>query len=247
MKYLSLLIILFFPVIVFSQEINNSEINSRILPVIWFSKLEPESGDTLKIYSLIQNNSGQNYSGNAIFYVNNNEVARHPFVSNTDILKTISTDWKVTPGTHEIQVKITTNLDDDKKLVAYETDKSLLTVKTNITKEDIKDKVADTTEKIFDKTDNLANNLSNKLDQYKKSDTENFNFSEIVKDVKSKVLGASAVDGEEVNNKSIKEIAGNTLDSAWNVIIDSLKFLINNWKWSLAGLLVLYLLYRFFL
>ena len=45
------------------------QINARIMPLIWYSTLSINEGDSIKIYAAIQNNSGTTFTGNAVFYV----------------------------------------------------------------------------------------------------------------------------------------------------------------------------------
>ncbi len=246
-KYILILIsaIIINTSIVFAEP---EQINARILPTIWYSDLNIKEGDTVKVFAGIQNNSNTNWTGNAVFLVDNVEIAKQAFTSNSDTLKDISANWKVSSGTHDIQVKITANnLPEGKTLVAYETNKSTLSVNINITKEDVKEKINDTAVKVLDKTNSLAEVLAEKLDDYKKPDTEKIKISELIDGVKGKVLGTTTQSKAQKDDFSIGKFAGNAFDSAWNVVIDTFKFLINNWKWSLAGLLVLYLLYKFFL
>ncbi|MEK7184640.1 MAG: hypothetical protein AAB683_00695 [Patescibacteria group bacterium] len=247
MKYLILFLIsLLLPISIFAQEIEKGKVNARILPTIWFSTLDLKEGESVKIYAGIQNNSGVDFSGTAVFNVDDKEISRSTFNSSSETLKTISASWKTISGTHDIQVKISTNLSGNKTLVEYDTNVSTISIDKNITKDYVKDKIIDTADKVVLKTDSITENLVSKIDKYKKPVEDKLDITGTVKNLKNSVFGTST--GKVIDSdKSIGNFFSNAFDSAWNIVIDTFKFLISHWKWSLGGVLLLYLIYKIFL
>src|ERR1035437_1127949 len=104
------------------------QINARILPLVWYSTLSINDGDSIKIYAGIQNNSGVNFTGVATFFVDDKEISNSPFSSTADSLKDVFVNWVANPGSHNVQVKIVTSLSSDKTLVSSESDKSSINI-----------------------------------------------------------------------------------------------------------------------
>ncbi len=242
------------PINVFAQDASSTptKINARILPTVWYSTLSVNDGDSIKIYSAIQNNSGINFTGNATFYVDDKEISKVPFSSTVDNLKDISTSWLANPGDHSIQVKISTSLSADKTLVSYETDKSTVSITRKITPEVVQEVAMNTANSIVSNTDNLATALADKIESYKNpvvsgdSSVNTTNSKGDVKKVgsitskKGSVLGTST--GPVSNSVSSGD---NTTESVFNMVLDALAFLVRNWKWTLGILFVLFLIFKF--
>ena len=73
---------------------------------IWYSKLSPEEGETVKIYSALWNGSDKTIEGRVVFYDKEIILAEKPFVVEGSSVKVISADWKVSIGEHIIKAKI---------------------------------------------------------------------------------------------------------------------------------------------
>lgn len=220
------------------------QINARILPLIWYSTLSINDGDSVKIYAGIQNNSGIDFTGTATFYVDDKNISDSPFTSLNDSLKDVSANWAVEPGSHNIQVKIATSLPPDKTLVSYESAKSSINITRKITQEVIKDTVINTISYVISKIDEVAVPLVNKIEGLKKpiddDTTENTTIqnADVYNPTQKKndaVLGAStsSIPNSKTNN--------NKTNSIFNKAVDGLAFLVKNWLWTL-GVIVLLLL-----
>jgi len=112
------------------------QINARIIPLVWYSTLSINDGDSIKIYSGIQNNSGIDFTGTATFYVDEKNISDITFTSTKDSLKDISTSWVAVPGLHTIKIKISTSLPSSKELVSYESDESTITIIKKVVEEE---------------------------------------------------------------------------------------------------------------
>lgn len=255
-KFLVSIIILaiFFPFVALGQtDVETVEqINARILPSIWYSTLFIKDGDSVRIYAGIQNNSGVDFNGKALFYVDEENISEVSFVSRSDSLNAVSADWVVSSGTHDIQVKITTSLPDDKVLVSYETSKSSINITRKITQEMIKDTVVDTVYNVITKVDEAVVPLVEKLQDLKKP-TEGELFQSSSK-VQNRVDGdvvleeeSGSVLGASTQSSSIgdKKIAGISLNYIFNLVIDGATFLLKHWLWTLGGIVLLFILVKF--
>ncbi|MCX6751925.1 MAG: hypothetical protein NTZ87_00250 [Candidatus Nomurabacteria bacterium] len=147
---------------VFAQGTTPITINARILPTVWYSTLSVNDGDSIKIYSGIQNNSGINFTGTATFYVDDKEISTSSFSSTADSLKDVSANWVASPGDHNVQVKISTSLTADQILVSSSSDKSSISITqkiTPITPAVVETAVLNTASGIVSSADSLANIL----------------------------------------------------------------------------------------
>ena len=226
------------------------QINARVLPFVWYSSLSINEGDTVRIYSGIQNNSGVDFNGTATFYVDDKEISKSTFTSGDNSLKSIYANWMASPGTHGIQVKVTTSLPPDKILVSYESDKSNVDITKKITKETIESAILDTASNVVSKTDAFANVLADKIENLKKptdvsslsnvdspgsENNPKVNSVSSSKQNKGSVLGAST---GPIPNQNTK------IQSAFNIALDALAFLVRNWVWTLGGILLLFLMVK---
>jgi len=242
------------PINVFAQDASSTptKINARILPTVWYSTLSVNDGDSIKIYSAIQNNSGINFTGNATFYVDDKEISKVPFSSTVDNLKDISASWLANPGDHSIQVKISTSLPADKILVSYESDKATVSITRNITPEVVQAVAMNTANSIVSNTDTLATALADKIESYKKPvASSNSSVISTNSDVGGKKVGTTSPKKGSVLGTSTGPVSksvssgNNTADSVFNIVLDALAFLVRNWKWTLGILFVLFLIFKF--
>ncbi|MEK7219165.1 MAG: hypothetical protein AAB687_00630 [Patescibacteria group bacterium] len=245
------------PLKVFAQNTTSPTIiNARILPTIWYSSLLVKEGESIKIYAGIQNNSSVNFAGTATFYVDDKELSHTTFSSTANNLKDISASWLAIPGRHNVQVKISTSLPADKTLVSYESDKSNINITPKVIipiSDIIEAKVLNTASDVVSKTDSLADTLVDKIESYKKPDRQparqlaGGGLAESSVDKKNgSVLGAETGPATTMGSiiKNIKNY--NPLDFLRNFFLTIASFLVRNWKWSLGGLIVLFLFFKFF-
>ncbi|MFZ2049148.1 MAG: hypothetical protein WAV25_02550 [Minisyncoccia bacterium] len=241
LSYLMLIFSVYFiavPSTSFAQSTPSSStrINARILPTIWYSSLSIKEGDKIKIYSGLQNNSGVDISGTVSFYIDNNKVASDTFVSKSESLKDVSINWVAEPGTHEVQVKIVPSLPADKILISTETDVSKISVERIITQEVIQESIMNTATLVVDKVDQAANALADKVISLK-SPTMNTSVTNPSK-LTGSVLGASTSTKASVKNSEVQS------NSPFNIVWDLLATLLRHWKWTLSGLVVLFLVVK---
>jgi hypothetical protein len=251
--FVILLGISFFSQSVFAQNSDDArrEINARILPTVWYSTLSINEGDSVKIYAAIQNNSGLDFTGTAIFFVDNIELSKNSFSSNADSLRELSSDWVADPGTHNVQVKVSAALPAGKVLVSNETDKSSVTITKKIVPVDIKETVNNTVSTIITKTDYVTNVIADKIETYKrpegsvnsntrsdqaKNNTTNFLVTSVAPKV-GEVLGISTTTISGVSDVKIK-------DSIFNRAIDAISFLLRHWLWIIGVIVFLYIARR---
>lgn len=229
-----------------------SQINARILPSVWYSTLSINDGDSIKIYSGIQNNSDIDFNGTATFYIDEKNISDVNFTSTKDSLKDISTSWVAVPGLHTIKIKISASLPDGKELVSYESDESKITiVKKLVVEEEEKNiininndtfiKAKETISSVISTVDEVAIPLSEKIKSFKKTDT-------IVKNNNSKLSSKSSSSGSSSEPAVLGVYSGhegtnkdNTGKSAFNIALDGLSFLVKNWLWTLGGVILIIL------
>lgn len=233
-------------------------VNARILPTIWYSALSVSDGESIKIYAGIQNNSGTNFTGTATFYVDDKEISASPFSSTTGSLKDVSIDWVANPGDHIVQVKISTSLPADQVLVSSSSDKSTINIiqkVASITPAVIENTIMNTASDIVSSTDALANTLADKIDSFKKpvassasSVSLNDSKNNVTKTVSVKQKGSvlSAFTGPIVNAINSTFQGNSPIDFVLNFCLSILSFLVKNWKWSLAGIIALFLIFKIF-
>jgi hypothetical protein len=234
------LFISFSPVNSFAQTASSTpiKINARILPTIWYSTLSVNDGDSIKIYAGIQNNSGIDFSGTAVFYVDNEEISKKTFTSEKESLKDVEVNWVASPGTHSVEVKISTNLSSDKELVSYESDKSRISITRKVTLEEVKETAITTAVNILDKADELASNLAQKIEGMKQP------TDSISSDIKNSVSSSAANKGRVLGVSTSTAIsdyksASNKTNYFLNILLSFVAFLVLNWKWVILGIIIL--------
>jgi hypothetical protein len=253
---------LFFNFSIVSAQENQTEINARILPTVWFSTLSIKDQENIKIYAGIQNNSDINFDGEAIFYIDDEEYSKTTFSSEIDSLKDVSTNWITKPGNYEIQVKISaTNIPEEKILVSYESDKIEIKIKREITPEVVQEMVVNTAGSAVRTVDQLANSLADQIESYKQSEIINGSVSSNNSGENNEtpaqggddsseggdVLGAFTEESGEEGEVLGESFLGNNkqLITVFNVLMDVFAFLVRKWRWTLAGLILLILIIKF--
>jgi hypothetical protein len=229
-----------------------TQINARIMPLIWYSTLSINEGDSIKVYAAIQNNSGVSFTGNAVFYVDDKEILKKTFISADDTLIDVYADWVANVGSHGVQVKITAILPTNKELVSYESDKSKVSITRKITAEVVQEVTRNTITNIVNKIDEIASSSANKVEGLKKpvagnSVGANINVTSSGNTGTVKIVSsASQIPKGAVLGTSTRLVSdSNSNSSGWwariyNWLIDALVFLIKHWLWVLIGLVVIY-------
>lgn len=226
----------------------SKQINARILPLVWYSTLSINDGDSIKIYAGIQNNSGINFTGTATFYVDDKDISDSPFTSAGDSLNAVSASWMADPGSHDVQVKIVTSLPSDKILVSYESAKSSINITRKITQEVVQDTIINTISNVISKVDEVAVPLANKIEAFKKPVSA-------VEGIANQ--GASVYNAQQKKNSAVLDVStgpvsssdttinnSSQMDSVFNMALDGLAFLVKHWLWTLGGIILLFLIIK---
>jgi hypothetical protein len=100
---LALFLLCLAPQLVFAID---APLNAGLVSGLWYSKTPFFVGDTVRIYTAFQNQSGYDLSGEIIFLDGTTEIARREFNSINGQLIQNWADWKVTYGDHNIHIQI---------------------------------------------------------------------------------------------------------------------------------------------
>ncbi len=235
---------------VFAQSVSPSvtTINARILPTVWYSTLSVNDGDAIKIYAGIQNNSGVNINGEATFSVDDKEISRVPFSSVTESLIDVSTSWVANPGDHSVQVSVSTTLSADKALFSYKSDKSNISIIRKITPEVVQAAIVNSAGAVISQTDKLTSQLADNIESLKKPVGSSGGVSSGQGGAAAKI-GTVAKKGSVLGTSTSQVNTGDNSNFDWvytpfNFCLDVLAFLVRNWKWTLSGIIALFLLYK---
>ena len=103
MKALFLLVFLLLPLNVLAQQ---EPLNAGLVSGIWYSKFPFFAGETVRIYTAIQNNSGNDLKGKVQFSKNSEPIGDAPFSALKGGLIQVWADWEAKEGTYKISAKI---------------------------------------------------------------------------------------------------------------------------------------------
>jgi len=250
------------PNISLAQTTNSSPvvINARVLPTVRYSTLTVTDGEVVKIYAGIQKNSGVNFKGTAIFYVDDKEISKGAFSSMADSLIDVSANWVALPGTHKVQVGVSTDLPVGKNLVSYSSDKVDVSITRKIDLEAVQATALNTANDILASVNGVADGLATKIEGYKTPEKNNSassleggatgsssgnasNASTSSTKKKGSVLGAST---EATNDSASTSSEGMSLNigSFFNRLLDLAAYLVRNWMWTLLAVMIFLLLVR---
>ncbi len=99
-------VLLFFflaPLVAFAQQ---AELNAGLVSGIWYSKFPFFAGETVRIYTAIQNNSGSDLKGKVQFSKNDEPIGDAPFSALKGGLIQVWQDWQAQEGTYTISARI---------------------------------------------------------------------------------------------------------------------------------------------
>ena len=102
MKKLLITLALLIPIGVIAQTANVG-----IIQGIWFSADRYFVGDTIRVYTAVQNNTGTDVAGHVDFFDNNNLIGTKSFTALDNRIAEIWMDTVATEGKHQFSVKIT--------------------------------------------------------------------------------------------------------------------------------------------
>lgn len=100
-KFFPVFFLAFFPLLIVSAESNAGFISG-----FWYSRLPFFAGETVRIYTAVQNQSGENISGTIRFFNNGEEIGESNFSAPEGGLIQKWIDWQATEGNHKFQVKL---------------------------------------------------------------------------------------------------------------------------------------------
>ena len=249
------------PLIVYAQSASaaSTVINARILPTVWYSSLSVGDGDSIYIYAGIQNNSGVDFSGVATFQVDDAVIGRSTFISKSGGLIDVSTNWVANPGDHNVQVTVTAVLSTNQTLYSYSSDKASINITRKITPAIIQAAALNTANSVISGIDTATNAWANDIEALKKpTKVASVTDSSGSKDAVGAASVANSVNGaaNSINNKTSVAannsksdgsiLSANIIDSpyaaaVWNFFVDAGAYLVRNWKWTLAGIIILFL------
>ncbi len=237
------------------------KINARILPTVWFSSLSVNDGDSVKIFAAIQNNAGLNFTGTAVFYVDDIEVATRPFSSVGNVsadsaanssagnLTQVSAGWAAVPGDHTVQVKIAAaslSLPSGKTLVSYESDKSSISITRAITAEAVQQAALGAAATLVAKMDGVADALADTIEGFERHGPEGqaANATASVTDGANGIVLGAMTSAHASTTGAGDGTAPAAMDSVFNICLKLVAFLVRNWKWTFSGLVVLFVVYK---
>ena len=78
------------------------ELNAGFIQGVWYSKTPFFAGETIRMYTAIQNNSGFDIQGTVEFLVNGIAVGESSFSAINGRIIEVWNDWRVTQGNHSV-------------------------------------------------------------------------------------------------------------------------------------------------
>jgi len=81
-------------------------LNAGFVQGIWYSKTPFFAGETVRVYTAIQNNSGSDIQGTIEFLVDGNSVGEPAFSVINGRIVEVWTDWEVAQGNHSVAANI---------------------------------------------------------------------------------------------------------------------------------------------
>lgn len=81
-------------------------LNAGLVSGIWYSKSPFFAGETVRVYTAIQNNSGFDITGKVRFLKNEDAIGESSFSAAQGGLVQVWADWKVPDGTHKISAQV---------------------------------------------------------------------------------------------------------------------------------------------
>jgi hypothetical protein len=206
-------------------------INARLLPTVWYSKLDPREGEPIRIFAAIQNDSGIDFGGTAIFLVRGEEVGRSEFKSVSGKLSVVSTSWKAEQGSNSIDVKVEADLPAGESLAsAMETD-AVLHVSKLITADVIKADAKEAFETVQGKGDSIAEAIVQKLEDLKQAS--------LVLDPEAGPIGKQGSVLGTTTQSWPKKATSKALAATYEGGIGLAQFAVTHWAWSIGALVLL--------
>ncbi|MFA6227039.1 MAG: hypothetical protein WC631_00970 [Candidatus Paceibacterota bacterium] len=255
----ALLYIWFISIIFLTREVfaNTNQINAGILSSVWYSSININDQDLVKIFGAIQNHSDITFSGIASIFVDDELNSKVNFTSTKDSLLEISGPWKALEGRHSVQIKITEiNGVSTSSLLSFESDRTSLSITKPITLEVVKENTQKIAENVVQKIDVVANALADKIETYKKPEVAS-----------QSVVASDPSTGQTATTKTNSEMVGQVLGAEtkyqasssgglfkypivtniYNKMIDFFSMIVRNWQITLFVIIILFIIIRYFI
>lgn len=81
--------------------------NAGFIQGLWYSENSFHTGDTVRVYVAVRNNTGNDLTGTVKFFDNNVPIGSSPVAALSDHIVESWTDWKATYGTHTLSASLT--------------------------------------------------------------------------------------------------------------------------------------------
>ena len=274
-----ILLYIFVVIIIFSAKISfadSGQINAGVLPSVWYSSLNVNDQDSIKIFGAVQNHSDTDFSGVISIFVDDKLNSSVNFISNNNSLTEVSIPWKATEGKHSLQLKITkisfadtgtTTAFSTSSLLSFESDATTLSITKPITLQTVTDSAKEIALNTVDKIDTAANTLADKIDALKKPEV----ISSVAtpSEVTSAKSNSIAADNTgPASTKTADKMVGKVLGAEtkyqasstnsgifkypvvttiYNKIIDFLSMIVRNWQITLFVIIVLFIIIKYFI
>jgi len=244
---LGILLFLFFGFYtnVFAQTTSTVQtINAEILSNVWYSTTKINEGNTINIYAGFQNYSDLNLSGTAGFYVDDLEINKIKFDSNSKSLIKLETPYTAISGNHSVQVKILeihSNSDASisvDNLQTFVSEKKSLNVKYQITMDTVVTTATNVADSVVNTIDKYASTLADTVEALKTP----------VEDTTDSQISSSAPKHGTVLGTSTEAFSAANKASGfsfYNLGVDILAFLIRHWLWTFVALIFFTLFFIF--
>jgi len=235
MKKTPILITVFIILICLGLPVSAQEtapVNAGLLLSIWYSNNQPIEGNEIKIFGGFQNHSDKTIEGQAVFFVDGENIFMQKFVSKPGTLIELEGVWKATGGGHKIQIRLT---EVDAEILSLESEEAGLNVKRIINKEKVLEFAQETSENLVEKIDNVTQTLSSKILELKKTDpTQKITQSPERSDLK-----------HEFPRSDLEEQKSEPTRSVYNLALSFLSASVLHWKLTLGAIVLLLLIAKF--
>ncbi|MAZ67153.1 hypothetical protein CL652_00020 [bacterium] len=88
-------------------------LNAGVVNGVWFSDPNPEAGEEVRIFTAVQNSSGETVSGTVAFLVNGDIVGSVAFTVDNNEVRAVSVPYVFEDGAHEVSAYITSSQEEN--------------------------------------------------------------------------------------------------------------------------------------
>jgi hypothetical protein len=251
---------------------DTTQINAGVLPSVWYSSININDQDLIKIFGAIQNHSDINFSGVVSIFVDGEITSKVNFTALQNSLTEISGPWKTLAGSHSVQLIITdisvnsgTTSDSfgTSTLLSFESDKTTLSIVKPVTLQDVEQKTQELAQNTVDTISTIANNLADKIETLKQpviSDTNTLSNGPVSVNKNSSVNQSNTAktatnSAGQVLGAETKYQATSTsgifkypiVTTIYNKTIDFISLMVRNWQITIFVFVILFIIFRYFI